>query len=108
MIDLVLGKGLSNQHTPVPDLLGLKLDPARNKILGSSLNLGTYVYDKTIVTSADTLNAFVYKQIPEFKEDATLQLGSLIYLWLTVDAAKYQIDTTRIDQDTIPSVKSID
>jgi len=108
VIDLILGKGYSNQKTSIPNLLGMRLDPARNKILGSSLNLGTYVYDKTIVTGADTLNAFVYKQIPEFKEDQTLQLGSLIYIWLTVDAAKFKIDTTRIDQDTIPAVKSID
>jgi len=108
VIDLILGKGYSNQKTSIPNLLGMRLDPARNKILGSSLNLGTYVYDKTIVTGADTLNAFVYKQIPEFKGDQTLQLGSLIYIWLTVDAAKFKIDTTRIDQDTIPAVKSID
>ena len=108
VIDLIMGKGYSNQKTSIPNLLGMRLDPARNKILGSSLNLGTYVYDKTIVTGADTLNAFVYKQIPEFKEDQTLQLGSLIYIWLTVDAAKFKIDTTRIDQDTIPAVKSID
>jgi len=108
VIDLILGKGYSNQKTSIPYLLGMRLDPARNKILGSSLNLGTYVYDKTIVTGADTLNAFVYKQIPEFKADQTLQLGSLIYIWLTVDAAKFKIDTTRIDQDTIPAVKSID
>ena len=108
VIDLILGKGYSNQKTSIPNLLGMRLDPARNKILGSSLNLGTYVYDKTIVTGADTLNAFVYKQIPEFKGDQTLQLGSLIYIWLTVDAVKFKIDTTRIDQDTIPAVKSID
>ena len=108
MIDLILGKGYSNQKTSIPNLLGMRLDPAKNIILGSSLNLGTYVYDKTIVTGADTLNAFVYKQIPEFKGDQTLQLGSLIYIWLTVDAAKFKIDTTRIDLDTIPAVKSID
>ena len=41
-----------------------------------------------LINDADTMNAFVYKQNPEFKEDATLQLGSAIYLWLTVDSAK--------------------
>ncbi len=45
---------------------------------------------------SDTLNAFVYKQNPEYKQDATLQLGSAIYLWLTVDSAKLKIDSTRI------------
>ena len=104
VIDLVLGKGLSNQRTPVPDLMGMGLEPAKNKILVSSLNLGTYIYDNTIVNGEDTLNAFVYKQNPEFNEDASLQLGSAIYLWLTVDSAKLPVDSTLIIYDTIPTV----
>ena len=102
VVDLVLGKGLSNQRTPVPDLIGMKLDPARNKILISSLNLGTYIYDNTIINGHDTLNAFVYKQNPEFKDNASRQLGSDIYLWLTVDSAKIKTDSTHIISDTIP------
>ena len=108
VIDLVLGKGLSNQRTPVPDLMGMNLEPARNKILVSSLNLGTYIYDNTIINREDTLNAFVYKQNPEFKEDASLQLGSAIYLWLTVDSAKLPVDSTLINMsDTIPAADTI-
>jgi beta-lactam-binding protein with PASTA domain len=104
VIDLILGKGLSNQRTSVPDLLGMKLDPAKNKILASSLNLGTFVYDNTIKKGSDSINAFVYKQNPEFKIDASLQLGSAIYLWLTVDSLKLKTDTARIARDTIPGV----
>ena len=102
VVDLILGKGLSNQRTPVPDLLGMKLDAAKNTILTASLNLGTFVYDNTILNNTDTLNAFVYKQNPEFSEEATLQLGSAIYLWLSVDSAKLHIDSTRVITDTIP------
>lgn len=103
VIDLVLGKGLSNQRNPVPYLIGMNLDPAKNDILGASFNLGTYIYDNTILTADDTLKAFVFKQNPEFKDDATLQLGSAIYLWLSVDSAKLQIDSTLIVlPDTIP------
>jgi eukaryotic-like serine/threonine-protein kinase len=94
IIDLVLGKGLSNERTPVPNLVGLKLERARNTILGNSLNLGTYIYDNTILTAEDTLNALVYKQNPEYKESARLQLGSAVYLWLTVDSAKMPVDST--------------
>jgi beta-lactam-binding protein with PASTA domain len=94
VVDLVLGKGLSNQRTPVPILIGMHLESAKNKIMVSSLNLGTYIYDNTIVTAEDTLNAFVYKQNPEYKPDASLQLGSAIYLWLTVDPAKFRLDST--------------
>jgi beta-lactam-binding protein with PASTA domain len=104
VIDLVLGKGLSNQRTSVPDLMGMHLDPAKSKILVSTLSLGTYVYDNSILTGDDSLNAFVYKQNPEYKEDASLQLGSAIYLWLTVDSAKLPVDSTLIITDTIPAV----
>jgi beta-lactam-binding protein with PASTA domain len=104
VIDLVLGKGLSNQRTSVPDLMGMHLDPAKSKILVSTLSLGTYVYDNSILTGDDSLNAFVFKQNPEYKEDASLQLGSAIYLWLTVDSAKLPGDSTLIITDTIPAV----
>jgi eukaryotic-like serine/threonine-protein kinase len=105
VIDLVLGKGLSNQRTSVPDLIGMALIPARNKILISSLNLGTYIYDNTIINGKDSLDAFVYKQNPEYMEDASLQLGSAIYLWLTVDSAKLPVNTNpEMDSDSIPGI----
>ena len=108
VIDLVLGKGLSNQRTPVPDLMWMNLEPAKSKILGASLNLGTYIYDNSILTGKDTINAFVYKQNPEYNEDASLQLGSAIYLWLTVDSAKLPVDSTLIIlPDTVPPVEVI-
>lgn len=106
VIDLVLGKGLSNQRTPVPKLTGMKLESAKNSILAASLNLGTYVYDNSIATAEDTLKAFVFKQNPEYKEEASLQLGSSIYLWLTVDSAKLPVDSTLIVKpDTLNSDK---
>jgi beta-lactam-binding protein with PASTA domain len=39
VIDLVLGKGLSNQRTSVPNLTGINLSSATDMILGASLNL---------------------------------------------------------------------
>lgn len=108
VVDLVLGKGISNQRTSVPFLLGMNLEPAKNKILFSSLSLGTYEYDKTILNRKDSLNAFVYKQNPEYRDDASLQLGSAVYLWLTVDSAKLAVDTTLlINSDTIPVTEVI-
>ena len=108
VVDLILGKGLSNERTRIPYLIGMKIEPAKNKILVSSLNLGTFVYDKTIVNRADSLNAFVYKQIPEFKDNATLQLGSMVYLWLTADPAKLKMDSTMVHSDTIPAIPNQD
>jgi beta-lactam-binding protein with PASTA domain len=108
VIDLLLGKGLSNQRTSVPDLMSMNLEPAKNKILVSALSLGTYVYDNTIMNGDDTVKAFVYKQNPEYKEEASLQLGSAIYLWLTVDSAKLPVDSTLLNlSDTIPAADTL-
>ena len=101
VIDLVLGKGLSNQRTPVPDLIGLNLQNARDRLLSSSLNLGTFIFDNTILSQGDSLHAFVYKQNPEYRDDASLQLGSAVYLWLTVDSAKLPINMPQ-SNDSIP------
>ena len=103
VIDLVLGKGLSNERAPVPFLIGKSLESARDRILVSALSLGSYIYDNTILTRDDTLNAFIYKQNPEYRDNSTIQPGSAIYLWLTVDSAKMRIDSTAVLPDTIPA-----
>lgn len=97
VIDLVLGRGLSSQRTPIPHLMGLTLEQARNDILGSSLNLGAYVFDATVMNREDSVKAFVYKQNPEYHPDATVQLGSAVYIWLTTDSLRMQADTTTAD-----------
>jgi beta-lactam-binding protein with PASTA domain len=97
VIDLVLGRGLSSQRAPIPRLSGLTLEQSRREILGSSLNLGAYVFDATVVNGEDSLNAFVYKQNPEYHPDATVQLGSAVYIWLTTDSLKIQADTASVD-----------
>jgi eukaryotic-like serine/threonine-protein kinase len=108
VIDLVLGKGLSNQRTPVPELIGYSLESARNRILGASLNLGAYIFDTSILNETDSLKAFVYKQNPEYSEEASLQLGSAIYLWLTTDSAKLPVDSTLfIITDSIPVPEAV-
>jgi beta-lactam-binding protein with PASTA domain len=103
VIDLVLGKGLSNERTNVPYLVGMTLDPAMNRIMESSLNLGTYIYDNTVLSGADSANAIVFKQNPEFKPGSTLPIGSDIYLWLTIDPSKLSIDSAINYTDSIPS-----
>jgi beta-lactam-binding protein with PASTA domain len=104
VIDLVLGKGLSNVRTAIPDLAGLDLAAAKNRILGASLTLVTSIYDNTVKTGSDSANAFVYKQNPEYNPEGTLQLGSSIYLWLTIDSAKLSRDTINYELDTIPVI----
>lgn len=101
-IILVLGKGLSSRTTPVPNLIGKKLYEAKNNILGSSLTLGTFNFDQSVKTGEDSLNAFVYKQNPDFSEEATLQLGSAVLIWLTTDSTRLPVDSTLINlSDTL-------
>lgn len=94
VIDLVLGRGLSSQRTSLPRLTGITLEKARNEILGSSLNLGAYVFDPTVLTADDSLKAFVYKQNPVYHPDASVQLGSAVYIWLTTDTLRIMPDAT--------------
>lgn len=98
LIDLVLGKGLSNRKTPVPDLVGLGIGAARDRILASSLNIGTFTFDSTISTAEDSANAFVFKQNPVYSEENMLQLGSSVYVWFTTDSVKLARDSTMMDQ----------
>ncbi|MBE9510939.1 MAG: PASTA domain-containing protein [Bacteroidetes bacterium] len=98
VIDLVLGKGLSNQKTPVPNLVSLNLEIAKQKILRSSLNLGAYTFDKTIENKEDSITAFIWKQNPEYTKNYRIPLGSSVYIWLTVDSTKLpQTNTTTIE-----------
>jgi eukaryotic-like serine/threonine-protein kinase len=85
-IDLVLGEGLSSRTTPVPDLTAMLLERAKRHILESSLNTGAIIYDDTVETEEDSLNAFIWRQRPEFSEGSQIRLGSTIDLWLSLDS----------------------
>lgn len=96
-IDLVLGTGLSNRKTLAPELTGMSFEQARNRILHASLNMGAVLYDETVLTEEDSLEAFVWKQNPEYNEDRKVRLGSPVYLWLSLDSLKLpQPDTTNL------------
>ncbi len=62
-IDLVLGDGLGQTEIDVPNLIGSTLREAKFILDGSSLNIGAMVVDASV--KGDTLNAVVYKQIPD-------------------------------------------
>ncbi len=107
-IDLVLGKGLSDRKTIVPDLIFMTFKQAESRILDASLNLGAFTYDETVLTGEDSTRAMVWKQNPEFDEKNLIQLGSPVYLWLTLDSAKLPVpDTTSVlipelDENLLP------
>lgn len=85
-IDLVLGMGLSNQKTQIPNLDNYSLERAKNRILRSALNLGAIIYDESILTAEDSTDAKVWRQYPSYKENKLIRLGSTVDVWLTVDS----------------------
>jgi len=59
VIDLVLGMGLSNETTRVPDLVGLDLDDDSEIITDYYLNIGAITFDETMTNEEDSANAFI-------------------------------------------------
>jgi eukaryotic-like serine/threonine-protein kinase len=86
-IDLVLGKGLSEDKTMVPDLLGLTIDQAKIKASDAFFSVGAIVSDKSF-DEEDTLRPRIFKQRPVHNGNILVPLGSPIDLWITVDSVK--------------------
>jgi beta-lactam-binding protein with PASTA domain len=78
-VNLVVGKGLSEEYVFVPDLIGLSRVEAHIVLKTSSLNIGSEFYDDNC---EDSTLAVVYKQTPSFENDNELKLGSTIDLFL--------------------------
>jgi beta-lactam-binding protein with PASTA domain len=87
-IDLVLGKGLSDEQTDVPNLIGLSLEAANISASDRFLSIGAAVKDQSVVTDEDELRAVIYRQKPESNSGITLPMGSAIDVWITLDSAK--------------------
>jgi beta-lactam-binding protein with PASTA domain len=79
VIDIVLGNGLGNSRISVPYLIGLHLDEAIFKMRGYSLNTGAVIVDAGVT---DSLNAIIYKQVPEYGEGNTIRIGESIDLFV--------------------------
>jgi len=90
-IDLVLGKGYGSQYESVPDLIGLSSKEAFQTINDRFLNVGGVLYDESVLTYSDSLNARVYNHKPG--EGRRIKLGSYVDIWLTVKENKFKTDS---------------
>lgn len=97
VIDLLIGKGLSNEKTNIPDLTGQSIDEARQFLVSQSLNIGATIYDTCVITPDDSLFAFIWKQRPKPEPGSRLPLGSSIDIWLSTDSIRIQPDSISID-----------
>jgi beta-lactam-binding protein with PASTA domain len=98
-VDLVVGKGLSNEKTIVPDVKGMYLGDANRSLYNLSLNTGALIYDQSVQTTEDSTQARVWKQMPEGDGENLIELGTSVDLWLTVDDEK--IDVNTIDENLL-------
>jgi beta-lactam-binding protein with PASTA domain len=87
-IDLVLGKGLSDETTVVPNLIGKDINTAKELLTDKYLNIGATIFDNTVITGEDSIFAFIWRQQPGFELEERLQLGSNVDIWLTLDSLK--------------------
>lgn len=88
-LTLVVGKQ-ADEKAEVPNLITLKLDDARNMALNQAMNLGAVLYDESIRTVQDSLNARVWRQVPAVGSDP-VPLGSAIDVYLTVSKVKLDV-----------------
>jgi eukaryotic-like serine/threonine-protein kinase len=86
-IDLVLGKGLADERSMVPDLTGLTTEQAKNKASDNFFSLGAIIRDESI-TEENEKDAVIFRQRPASSSDIMAPLGSPIDLWITADSVK--------------------
>jgi len=98
-INLVLGMGLSNVSTNVPDLTGYSLYMAREILADKYLNAGGIIFDQSVKNSTDSAVAFVFRQFPQAINNRQLYLGGNVDIWLTVDSTLLPVaDTLMLEE----------
>ena len=91
VVDLVLGLNGYDFVTYVPDVVGLKCMSAVDAVHDNSLNIKTLKFDKSVKEYDDSLNAKVYRQIPEPSDSIHVKMGSEVTLYLTIDENRIPI-----------------
>lgn len=99
-ITLVIGQGLSNERSMVPNLLGIGKETARIISMNNFFYIGGVMYDSTVVNSDDSARAKIFKQYPNVGNQA--RLGTSIDIWLSVDSLRLmRLDSAAVQQDTL-------
>jgi len=86
-IDLILGKGLANEKSMVPNLIGLTVEAAKDKAADALFTISTTIPDNSI-SENDTVKAFIFRQHPIRADNVLVPLGTQITLWITTDSTR--------------------
>lgn len=97
VIDLVVGLNSRDNVTFVPYLAGLRNLSAVEAVHDHSLNLGRMRFDDTVKNYEDSLNAVVYKQIPEASDSISVNMGSNVDIYLTLDHSRVPVRETLLE-----------
>ncbi len=79
IVDLIIGKGLSDEKVIVPDLRGLTRSLALEKLAEFSLSEGVPTFEEPV----DSVKEKVYRQIPGPSKEANIRMGSSVDLFFT-------------------------
>jgi hypothetical protein len=63
------------------------------------LNTGALIFDSSILTPEDSLNAIVWRQYPSTSNTRIINSGSSVDLWLT------STDTLSVDEPETPEIE---
>lgn len=101
VIDLVVGLNSRDNMTFVPYLAGLRNLSAVEAVHDHSLNLGKLRFDETVKDYEDSLNAVVYKQVPEACDSIPVPMGDKVSLYLTLDHSKVPVIEEVVEDDKV-------
>jgi beta-lactam-binding protein with PASTA domain len=86
-VDLVLGKGLSDEKSMVPNLIGLTMEQAIIKATDAFFTINTSIPDETVEESSEIV-PFIYRHHPPYSPKVLVPLGTQITVWITTDSTK--------------------
>lgn len=98
VIDLVVGLNSTDNRTFVPYLGGLRNLSAVESVHDHSLNVGKIMFDETVKDYEDSLNAVVYKQMPEASDSIAVNLGDNVDLYLTLDVTRVPVREEKVEE----------
>lgn len=83
IIDLKLGINDTDSTTYIPEIRGIPYRLVREKLAENSLNIIQAIFDESVENYADSLSAWVYRQIPEPSDSVTVRLGTGVTIYLS-------------------------
>ena len=99
VIDLVVGLNNIDNKTYVPDVYGLKNNRAVETVQDHSLNVKSLRFDTTVKDYDDSLDAVVYRQVPEPSDSISVGMGDGVVLYLTIDKNKVPVRVTELPEE---------